>query len=249
MKAQITSSDRTLIIRILERELGTTAVYAPLPSFSYTIGGCTLLRDGSIRTQTEDPAAKDAILVLASLGLCDYPYTAPEPAASPFVYPMAGMSAQMLINLMCIISSRQDLLNRALDAKGAFFASRALMEVILSHPPQTTAAFLQRLYGHEDDYRGVRFDLGHVALSAFDACPSNERQLHEQLAERIMHAARGHLWMKPFTNNVRNKKYALRSWLNAIGMQGPEYEESRRIMLSRAYGRSDYRPIPRNKEK
>ena len=43
--------------------------------------------------------------------------------------------------------------------------------------------------------------------------------------------------------NIRNKKYAFRTWLNSIGMKGQDYEQARRIMLSRLPGRSDRRSL------
>ena len=51
--------------------------------------------------------------------------------------------------------------------------------------------------------------------------------------------------VKPFTRNIRNKKYMFRFWINAIGMRGPEYEEARRVMLARLPGRTACRSLPR----
>ena len=92
-------------------------------------------------------------------------------------------------------------------------------------------------------YNGYQFFI--YTLTGFSLCPPEEVQIHRQLAERINHISASSHWIKPYTRNVRNKKYAFRTWLNEIGMIGPEYEEARTVMLGRLYGQSDRRVITR----
>ena len=70
MKRKGLLTDRRALIAALERETGLTAVYQGAPSFRYTIGDYTVLRDGSL--EVEEGKA-DAALIgrLADAGLVE----------------------------------------------------------------------------------------------------------------------------------------------------------------------------------
>lgn len=240
MKARCTSDNRELILQILREETGAPVSYAPLPHFSFSIGGYTLRRDGWLETSLPEPAA---FSVLASVGLCDFPYEPAPPEDEEYLYPMSGHSGATLLNLMCILSARQRLINRALDARNGFHVAPQLMSDLLAHPAATIPEFLQALYGREPEYAGVRFTLRYIALSGFRKGHAEEAHIRRQLADRIVRAALTQRWAKAFTRRVRNPKYAFRTWLNSIGMIGPEYEEARAVMLSRLPGRADQRSL------
>ncbi len=246
MKVKWLGSDRSAVLRVLEAELGERAVYCPSPEFAYVVGHCRLQRDGTIVAEEGDAAV---LAALAALGLCDLPCAPQPPDEGTIAYPMAGCTSLALMNLMGIVSARQRLLNQAIDARGAFYVSEALMKDLLAHPPQTLPAFLQALYGRDGEYGGVAFSRDWIRFTGFTKGRAEEAPLHRQLAERMMEAARTKRWVKPFTENARNRKYAFRTWLNAIGMIGPEYEAARGVFLGRLYGRSDQRAMPRGKER
>ena len=46
-------------------------------------------------------------------------------------------------------------------------------------------------------------------------------------------------WIKPYTVNSRNKKYAMRTWMNSIGMTGDEFAEARNCLLDPLPRRTD----------
>lgn len=243
METRCISGNRDMILHVLQSELKQNAVYHPGPEFGCTVGEYSLLRDGRI-TVNEDTYG--LFRKLANLGLCDTPFVTEDSPTEWFAYAMEGHSAKSLLNLFSMISSRQQFLSRALAAKnGAFYVSRDLMEHLLAHPPQTIEYLLQGLYGWEGAYRGISVSQSYLVLSGFAFCPIEEEAIHRQLAERMLHVSTHSQWIKPFTRNVKNKKYAFRTWLNEIGMIGPEYEEARTVMLSRLYGKSDRRSMIR----
>lgn len=252
MEAKCISSNREMIVRVLQRETGAPVERHCAPSFACDVGPYTLRRDGMLMVDEDELGI---LPLLASLELCALDMGAGSSAADeqahelveadgvPLFYPMAGHSGRSLLNLFSIISSRQLLLNHALAAprgKG-FRVDPSLMDDLLAHPPISVAEFFQALYGRDAEYAGVRLDRERIELTGFERCPSDERQLHCQLADRVMEAALTLRWVKAYTRNVRNRKYAFRTWLNAIGMRGPDYEEARRVMLRRLYGWTDRR--------
>lgn len=252
VEAKCISSNREMIVRVLQRETGAPVERHGAPSFACVVGPYTLRRDGRL---TVDEDELGILPLLASLELCALDIGAGSGAAdeqahelveadgAPLFYPMDGHSGRSLLNLFSIISSRQLLLNHALAAprgKG-FRVEPSLMDDLLAHPPISVAEFLRALYGRDAEYAGVRLDRERIELTGFGRCPSDEQQLHRQLADRVMEAALTLRWAKAYTRNVRNRKYAFRTWLNAIGMRGPAYEEARRVMLGRLYGWTDRR--------
>ena len=242
MQARSTSSNRGMMVIVLERELGVRAVRHLSPGFAVEVGECALLRDGRIVCGDSQPSAS-ALQTLAALGLCDGPRVPAAPRPGDLVYPMAPHTGRTLLNLVSIVSARQHLLNAALGVRGGFRVARPLMQDLLDHPPADIPAFLQALYGRDAECRGFRFDLDSVILTGFRRAPRDESHVHRQLADRIIDAALTLGWAKPFTRNVRNRKYAMRTWLNALGMRGPEFEEARRVLLGRLPGRGDVRSL------
>ena len=239
-KVKINCDNRDLILRIMREISGEEAIYHPLPDFSYSAGGFTLTRNGSIETESEDMRL---FRTLSSLGMCDYPRPEPFPEGRDFVFPTADHSAVPLINILSIISSRQDQMNRALSSGGAFFVSPRLMNDILDHPPGTVPEFLQALYGREKEYGGISFFLSHFELNGFLTCHPEERDIHRQLADLMVRTALTRRRLKAFTPRVRNQKYAFRTWLCSVGMIGDEYERARTILLSRLYGRTNTKKL------
>lgn len=158
-------------------------------------------------------------------------------------YPMDEHTGQTLMNLLFIISARYELINCALDMRRSFYVERSLVESMLMHPPVSKWDFLHILYDREDEYRGIDFSAEQILFSGFRKGRPEEAYIHRQLADLIMHAAVSRKWVKPLTRRTRNRKYSFRTWLNSIGMTGPEYEEARAVMLSRLPGRSDRRRI------
>ena len=246
MRTRCLGTDRGMILRVMEAELGQRAVYRPSPEFAYAVGSCVLQRDGFIVADEGDAAV---LAALARLGLCDFRCAPQPPEDGAIAYPMEGHSGVSLMNLIGIVSARQRLLNQAIDARGAFRVSEGLMADLLAHPPQTPCCFLQALYERDGEYSGLAFSRDHIQFTGFRKGRREEAPLHRQLSDRMVEAARSKRWVKPFTANVRNRKYAFRTWLNAIGMTGPEYEAARSVFLGRLYGRSDQRGMARGREK
>ena len=118
MKVRCTSSNRDLILHVLQKELGLTVKYSGSPAFSCSVGDYTLLRSGWIVYEGEfDHSVFEK---LAFLGVCYYPITAQEPGEEDISYSMSEFTGSDLLNLFRMLSARYTLLNRALDARGAF---------------------------------------------------------------------------------------------------------------------------------
>ena len=110
MKTKIISSNRDLIIKIIENETCCKARYDLSPSFSCHIGGYTITRDGFIYSDVSN----SIFPLLGSLGLCDHPFPSTIPLDNDIYYPSIQHDGSSLSKLFYIIYSRQHLLNRFL---------------------------------------------------------------------------------------------------------------------------------------
>ena len=220
MQTKCISTDRELIIRIIERETGAVPSNCFSPDFSCVIGAFTLTRSGFLRTMDGNP---HVFTVLSDLGLCetiDQGYQSPDssepsaafvpasknrPAASDFIYSIKGHTGNTLVNILNTISARHILLNRALSSPGAFYADRCLIRDCLHHPPVSNWDFLQFLYHFPGACRGVAFSPEDIRLTGFLKSRSVPLHVRRQLADHLMYAAVTRQWIKPYTVNSRNK--------------------------------------------
>ena len=236
MEAKGISSDRALLIHVLEEAFGTQAVCGFAPAFTCRTGDAVLYRDGRICV----PDDRESVLIrLAALGLCDWPCLPEVPQDYAIAYPSEPHSGGSLTNLFSILSARSRLLNRALAGRRAFFIDPQLMRELLAHPPDTALDFMRVIYGKEERYQGIRINEECIAFEGFSRCRREEAPFHRILADHIIECSLSRRWIKPFTKDIRNKKYAFRMWLNEIGLIGPEYEEMRQTLLARLPGRGD----------
>lgn len=248
MEARCTSPDRKLILHVMERELGIRAQYHYAPSFAYEVGPAALLRDGRIVVEGDDTHVLE---VLASLGLCNWEFVSTAIDSSIISFPMDSLAGRSLVNLVCMMAARQHLINRALDLgyRRGFHIALSFADALTNRPPRTVAEFLQVLYGHEGECRGISFDLERLSFPAFAAAHSDERDVCQQLADHMVAYALAHEHVKPRIGRTGNSKYTFRTWLNALGMTGPIYERARAVMLARLPGHADHRrPAPKGRE-
>ena len=178
METKCTSGDRSLILRVLQQELGERPVYHFAPEFRYSVGGYSLLRDGRITAESDGAGLFPR---LAELGLCDYPRVPKLPEPEKIAFPMETQNGRSLLNLLCILTARQILLNRALALRPGFLVTGELVEDLIAHPPVTVAETLQALYGREEEHRGVRMDLDFLVLTGFAGGRPAEAHIHRQM--------------------------------------------------------------------
>ena len=125
MELITTITDRAAIVRFLEDSTGLLADYAGAPTFNYSVGDYTVLRNGQIRV-SDEKADAGLIEKLKDSGLVADERT------------NAGMEAEITddvttrINLIHMIASKSVLINKAIGQPNAFFVST--MPLIATFP-------------------------------------------------------------------------------------------------------------------
>lgn len=220
MRIKCLSSNRDLITQIIQKETGSIIIKELSPSFNYIIGPYTITRDSFIIS--EDPLK--IFPLLSSLGLCDYPYEIKE-ETNNFTYSTDEHNGQSLTNLFCLISSHQHLLNKVVQKRN-FHIDKKLMKAMLSHQPETLYEFMQLLYFYPNSYSGITLNKNNITFTGFTDSPIPEH-IVRQYTDQLIGLSFQKKHIKAFTRNIRNRKYAMRTWLNALGFIGDDYAELR----------------------
>ena len=226
-------TDRQPLISALEQETETAAVYSGAPSFRYSIGDYTVLRDGSL--EVADGRMDRALLSrLAARGLIEDALD--EPAGIAFQ--MDSFTGRTLVNIVNTLASRGKLINKAIGRPNAIHMGAELVRELKAENPNTVPEFMDILHrcGGEKAIRGLRLTGGKLVFTGFpddDACRA--------LAEHIVNAALSHRWIKAKETTGENEKYTFRVWLNALGMKGAQYATARAELLRNLSGDTAYR--------
>ena len=221
-------TDRKKLIEAVEQATGLKAVYGGAPGFKYTIGGHTVLRDGSLETE-------DAELVkrLMKEGLIEH-----EQEEEGISFPADGFTGRNLVNLVNSFAAREKMLNKAVDHPNAFHMSAGLVRSLKEENPATMAEFMDVVFrsGGEKSMKGIRIRKDRISFPGFPDTPT-----FRTLADLIVRNAADAGWIKPKAKETGNEKYSFRVWLNAIGMKGAEYKEVRKELLAHFDGDAAFR--------
>ena len=226
-------TDKQKLIQALEREIGERATYNGAPTFSYKVGACTVLRDGSLKTEDEELCKK-----LAAEGLIEG-----DEEKSPVSFPVTDFRGKHLVNLVNLLSVKGALINKAIGKPGAFQINPDLVEMVKEVRPADLREFMDCIYacGGEKAMKGIRISRERIEFPAFT-------EEYRPFAELIIRTSLKQNWSKHKDYNPVNEKYYFRGWLNFIGMKGEKYRAMRERLLSNLEGDGSFR-TPEQKKK
>ncbi len=233
MKIKGLLTDRQPLIEQLSKETGMPAVYAGAPSFRYSVGDYTVLRDGSLSVD-DDKADANLLERLIGLGLIE----GVERAERGIAFPMEGFTGRTMVNLVNMLAARGPMINKALGVPNAIHMSAELVRSIKTENPASLQEFMEVLHrcGGEKAMKGIRLSSDQLFFTGIPDTPAGK-----MLAERIVHAAITQRWSKAKAVATENEKYSFRVWLNALGMIGPEYGAARAALLKNFTGDAAFR--------
>ena len=228
MKVRGLLTDRKKLVEALERDTGLEAIYCGAPSFKYTVGEHTILRDGSL-----DSTDAELIKRLSEQGLVES--IAEDNGIS---FPTENFSGRSLVNLVNCFAAKEKMLNKAVGQPNAFHMGVGLVRELKKENPATVPEFMDVLFanGGEKTMRGVRVTRSSVSFPGFPDTPT-----FQTLATLMVRAATTQGWIKSAAKPTENEKYSFRVWLMALGMKGPEYKALRAELLSHFEGDGAFR--------
>ena len=257
----VTGSDRKQLVSIITRETGVKATYKGVPSLAYCIGGITVEKDGTmVWDESTDAATMQRIIgALAAAGF-EGPGDKPAPAEEPMVQekketaepvdltvslPTTRHTGATLRNLVNLIYTRSSLINKALGT--SFRVDSALTDTLQDDAcTLTVERFLKAVAAFEDEHGpalgGITMTTEEISFSTLPETTAPEKlRAFTELVAMMNKQAIDQKRVQAKAVNEENEKYALRIWLTRLGMNGPEFKSTRKILMENLSGHSAFR--------
>lgn len=265
----VTGEQRKAMVKVIAETTGAQAKYMRTPTYAYEIDYFTVTRDGTLefsdRSDSEEVEA-----VLEALGAAGFEgigetTEAPEQAQETptaadtepqedeecdtveltVTLPMARHTGTTLRNLINLIYTRAELLNKALGT--AFRVDEGLIKVLQDDACVLT---LERLFETVETYEsqhgkaadGLVIEPDKITFSTLPETddPAVLRTF-TTLCAMMNKQAIAQQRIQAKAVSAENEKYAMRIWLLRLGMNGPDYKEERRILMQNLSGHCAFR--------
>ena len=253
MNIKLATDNRKEAAARLAEITGAESRYTKVPRCAYEVGPYTIEKDGSI-TVAED-ADLAPLQALADEGLVE-PFEAPatEPAAEEaeaepinltVEVPMKHHNGATLRNLINLIYTRAGLLNKALGT--GFRVDEELIEALKDDAcTLTTESLLQAIGDFEAEHGkaidGLTFTPEGITFSSLPETTDAEKlRTFTILAGMMNKQALDQKRIQAKAVNDENEKYALRIWLTRLGMNGPEFKTTRKVLMENLTGHTAFR--------
>lgn len=159
--------------------------------------------------------------------------------------PMTDHTEGTLQNLIYMISSKQHLLTLAFEDSKVFVFD-TLAEKLEVQNIKDLEGLKQALENLQDELPGLKFDFENQRIT-FTLQKENETEEEKAAFKELI------ILMNQYAKTLKrasykqaqddNPKYALRTWLIRIGMNGPEYKETRKTLLKNLEGSGAFRKV------
>lgn len=240
MKILILTEDRKTVAKALAEALGEKQRYMGPPSFSYQVGPYEILRDNTIEV---DEAKADLGLLrnLNAQGFIDDSWDEGR-SIMEISLPLTGHDGRTLNNLVRMLYSRAEIINKAIGCAGTFSIEDELITLLDESRPDMKEDFMKLWEKHKGKCSGLLIDDEKITFAGF---PSNEdgrvskayMDLVSLMNSLALNAKRVNI-EKP---DMTNEKYSFRVWLIRLGMKGDDYKLTRMILLEKLSGHSAFR--------
>lgn len=162
-----------------------------------------------------------------------------------FEFPISQHNGVTLRNLVNLIYSRGELISKATG--GHFRVSEELVDALKADSCTFTVAnFLHAVSDFESQHgsaiEGLRFETEKVCFTGFPtAADMDHLTAYGHLAILMNQQAISQKRIQAKEVNDTNEKYALRTWLLRLGMNGPDFKQTRKILMENLSGHAAFR--------
>ena len=253
----VTGSDRKQLVSIITHETGVKATYKGMPSMAYCIDGITIEKDGTmVWDENTDAATIQKIIdALAAAGFegtgeTPQPVEAPapqeaEPVELTVSLPTTRHTGATLRNLLNLVYTRASLLNKALGT--SFRVEPGLTDALQDDACiLTVESLLTAISAYEDEHGkalgGITITPEEISFTSLPETTEPERlRAFTELVAMMNKQAIDQKRVQAKAVNEENEKYALRIWLTRLGMNGPEFKTTRKVLMENLTGHSAFR--------
>ena len=236
MKIMATTEDRKEIAKRLAEITGSESRYTRVPRCAYEVGDYVIEKDGSVTIA--EGADLQPLRALVEEGMI-VPFE-PKPISLTVTVPTAGHTGNSLRNLVNLIYTRAGLINKALGT--SFAAEQGLIDTLAENENLCiTGDFLKAVASYEKEHGqalyGITFTEEKITFFTLPKTDNPDRiKAFTELAGMMNKQALAQKRIQAKKVNDENEKYALRTWLTRLGMNGLEYKTTRRILMENLSG-------------
>ena len=252
--------NRKEMVKAICELTGMIATYLFTPTYAYQVGPITVSRDG--RIDCEDEALLTTLKpMLIERGWLETEETPEAPDDSKempeavddisveqmdITTPIPGWTVAQMTNLLRMLFSKQNLINRMLGCD-MLSVEESFVKAISENPPESTADLEARVQEaiEAGSVRGFRLSDEQVTLSTPFAQDEPTRwTAHADLLKGMLRIAETatRINLKRL-DDPENEKYHANSWLMRMGFRGPQYKETRRILMGHLTGFAAFRSV------
>lgn len=265
IKFSIDKSERKALAQKIAEFTGTEVRYLGVPSCAYQAGDFMVSRD-AVLIISDDTDTDTVELVLDWLREAGYTSesgnnendeteseteeTEPEDSAenpealnAEISFPLEQHTVQSLKNLVCMIHSRGALLSKATG--GNFIADKTLIDEISQNEfgsVHELTAFIREWGETNNSLTGISFESDKIIFDGFGQ-PEDAGcvQTFMKLAAAMNQMALTQKRVQAKEVDDSNEKYAFRTWLLRLGLNGADFKEDRRRLMANLSGNSAFR--------
>ena len=266
MKLNTHPENRKDMVKAISELIELPSAYMGMPSAAFRVGPITINRDGTI--DCEDETMIETVKpMLIERGWLEAEEDSEAPAAPEapadfkeipddtepirtdrmdIAMPVENWTVSQLTNLLRMLYSKQDLINRMLDY-GMLSIEESFITAISENPPETAADFEERMLKaiEGDCICGFRIADGKTALSVpFAEDEPTRWTAYADLLKGILKTAEtaSRISIKRLDDS-ENEKYHANSWLMRMGFGGADYKETRRILMGHLTGYATFKSV------
>ncbi|MBA4538465.1 virulence-related protein [Bacillus aquiflavi] len=242
--------NRKEMVKRLGEFLGVKPKYLSAPTFAYAIvteeETYTIDRQGTIRNSNGDAKHYDEIVNLAEPNKNSEAAMLPELDGLEITLPLAGHTGNTLRNLVNMLYSKQHLIMMAFESNEPLMDD-TLPKDLSEKETGTLGDFkkaldelgLGKLPNLAFDFENETFTIK-LAVQSFD---SETVTAFQDLIGFIDRNAKKQKRASFKRSQDENPKYSFRTWLIRLGMNGPEYKTTRKVLLKNLSGSAAYRKV------
>ena len=262
LKFELNVAERKTLARRMKELTGIHPYYTKAPLYAYDIGDYTIDRDGNLLVEPENADA-ELLTSLLNEGLIrnaestdvqpENAESAPEeedqqdevPLDLELSFPVSQHNGVTLRNLVNLLYSRGNLIGKATG--GHFHVEEGLVDKLKDDTcTLATMNFISAVNGYEAEHgaalEGLKITTEKVIFTGFPTAPDHEHlTAFAQLAVLMNQQAISQKRIQAKNVNDENEKYALRTWLIRLGMNGSDFKATRKILMENLSGHAAFR--------
>ncbi len=227
--------NRKEMVQKLAGHLRVESKYLGAPSFAYQVGEFTVDRQGIMTNKAGEQVALETVLAQE----IKEPTVETNITAIEVSLPLDGHDGKTLTNLVNMIYSKQDLIKKALGLTENM-VEQELVEKLKENQPTTIEEFLMLATSNVFTSEAITFISSNTEPEAIKA--------FTDLVELLNGKAKELKYASPKPVDTDNEKYTFRAWIMRLGMLGPAYKTTRKVLLQHLSGNTAFRKVSEDHE-